>query len=502
MKRVAFSLGLVALGLLLVAGAGRLHQPLHIQRQAHDLIHAEPIDNAPPLVVFSTVALGGFSGLIADILWMRAGQLQLEGNYLELVQLADWITSLQPRFADGWVYHAWNLAYNVSVMFQRPEDRWRWVRHGIALLRDRGLRYNPRSATLYRELSWLFQHKMGTPSDSAFRFYQQSWAAEMSRLFDGPGPDYLAMADVPSTRAELLRLRAMPELIAALNRAGYDPFTYEWPPDERMPEFMDILRDSAAGTALLDHLRLRMLIDHYRLDPQSMQAMEIELGPMDWRLPHAHALYWAWRGRRYAHGFEASALDRAIFQNLAENFYQGRLVIDRDAGLFLPSPNPDSWPFVLAAYEEFMSERDLQTMRVAYLNFMNRALSIMYMHNRMTEAEEIFERIERQFPEEVDGRALADYAVAQMVDRVEHMLPSEALALVQGAWMQHYFWIALGEDERAAGYARLARETWAGYMAPRREHPDWMERTGLPPLDTIRRQARQLARENWPGQVR
>lgn len=87
-------------------------------------------------MAFTTVALGGFRGIIADMLWMRASELQNEGKFFELAQLADWITKLEPRFPTVWAFHAWNMAYNISVLFPDPEDRWRWVQQGIRLLRD------------------------------------------------------------------------------------------------------------------------------------------------------------------------------------------------------------------------------------------------------------------------------------------------------------------------------------------------------------------------------
>ena len=37
-------------------------------------------DGTPPVVAFSTMALGGFRGIIADILWIRAGDLQQKGK--------------------------------------------------------------------------------------------------------------------------------------------------------------------------------------------------------------------------------------------------------------------------------------------------------------------------------------------------------------------------------------------------------------------------------------
>ena len=79
---------------------------------------------------------------------MRANDLQHDDKYFEAAQLADWITDLEPHFAQVWDFQAWNMAYNISVKFKENapgdySDRWRWVDRGIELLRDRGLRYNP-----------------------------------------------------------------------------------------------------------------------------------------------------------------------------------------------------------------------------------------------------------------------------------------------------------------------------------------------------------------------
>ena len=84
-----------------------------------------------------------FAGLISNVLWIRANDLQDEDKFFEMAQLADWITKLEPHFVQVWIVQAWNMAYNISVKFKDFADRWRWVRRGIELLRDEGLRYNP-----------------------------------------------------------------------------------------------------------------------------------------------------------------------------------------------------------------------------------------------------------------------------------------------------------------------------------------------------------------------
>ena len=89
------------------------------------------------------MALGGFRGLISNFLWIRANDLQQEDKFFEMVQLADWITDLEPHFEQVWAFQAWNMAWNISVKFKDFSDRWRWVERGIELLRDDGLATTP-----------------------------------------------------------------------------------------------------------------------------------------------------------------------------------------------------------------------------------------------------------------------------------------------------------------------------------------------------------------------
>ena len=234
---------LFVLAALAAAGALNLRL-LDLRARAH-LTQAPPTENMPPSVALTTVALGGFRGILADVLWMRAGAIQEEGRYFELVQLSDWIVKLQPRSPPIWAYHAWNMAYNLSVLMPTPEEKWRWVRNGLVLLRDEGLRLNPGSARLHQELAWLFFHKLGTDDDSSAAYYRDRWAAEVD--------------------------------------AGLAP-----------------------------------------LDPPLVRAIETRLAPLDWRTPHAHAIYWATAGLPYARTpFDDLALRRIVYQSLMRRIALG-----------------------------------------------------------------------------------------------------------------------------------------------------------------------------------
>lgn len=152
---------LLVLTLFMLVTSAITQRALNEERKALGLTLTEPLENAPPVLAFTTVALGGFRGLIANVLWLRANGLQQDGKYFEMVQLSDWITKLQPHFAMVWRFQAWNMAYNISIKFPDQKERWSWVQRGIELLRDEGIKYNPHEPTLYQELAWFFQHKIG-----------------------------------------------------------------------------------------------------------------------------------------------------------------------------------------------------------------------------------------------------------------------------------------------------------------------------------------------------
>ena len=98
---------LMALG---VWGNHRTQLSLNHMRSNLHITRLEPLENAPPVLAFTTVALGGFRGLIANYLWMRAADHQENGRYFEMLSIAGWITKLQPTFHAVWNQQAWNLS--------------------------------------------------------------------------------------------------------------------------------------------------------------------------------------------------------------------------------------------------------------------------------------------------------------------------------------------------------------------------------------------------------
>ena len=138
-------------------------------------LRANRPESAPALAEGAFAALGGLRSIAAEVVWFRADRLQEEGRFVELAQLADLLTFMEPHTPEVWSYAAWNLAYNISIMMPTHEDRWRWVLAGLRLLRDEGLRLNPGSRELCRELAWMFELKIGADLDAAGALYRRKW---------------------------------------------------------------------------------------------------------------------------------------------------------------------------------------------------------------------------------------------------------------------------------------------------------------------------------------
>lgn len=199
-KTAAVAAGALALaaGLFAAAGAGNARM-LGARRAWRGAVEGGGDSEMPPDVAATTILLGGFRGLAADWLWMRAGDLQDKGRYFELAQLSAWIARMQPRSPAIRAYHAWNMAYNLSAMAGDADGKWRWVREGVRLLEEDGMRDCAGSAALHRELAWLFLHKMGSGDDPEAGFYRQRWAEEARGRTAERGsvfPDAAAMAEI------------------------------------------------------------------------------------------------------------------------------------------------------------------------------------------------------------------------------------------------------------------------------------------------------------------
>lgn len=309
-------------------------------------------EEMPASVAILTTALGAFRGLIVDMMWYRTEMLKRDGKYAEADTWAGWITKLQPRFGQVWVFQAWNMAYNISVETYTPEERWGWVQKGIHLLRDEGIPYNESNILLYKELSWQFLHKVGQNTDDMHWYYKSELAREFEILLGDQAEggttqqvidSFAKIANAPDSVDGLMSQdKAVAQLVADLAALGHEADSellkqigfiqmYEragalhYMTDEQKQRLYEdeeidgglepIARDDERSETLdklLNVLRKSTLKREYNMDAQFMlKLMKDEVWddveeakqfgedrervpmPLDWRHPGSHSLYWS-----------------------------------------------------------------------------------------------------------------------------------------------------------------------------------------------------------------
>jgi hypothetical protein len=436
---------------LCVAGAAALMEPINTQRK--DLQLDMGLENTtaavPPNIILETAALGSFRGLLVDFLWYRVNQLKEEGKFYEINTLSQFITTLQPRFPQVWAFHAWNMAYNISVTTNTPQERWSWVNNGIRLLRDQGIIYNPRAVRLYRELSWIYFHKVGQMSDDMHWYYKSQLAREWEEILGVPNPDastsqvidrFRLVADaLPTLRQVRASSPEAAELLDKLTALGVKPdeqflrkidrlmmFTYSQ--DARLlgvnlhdlprtlgiqPQVIELIQNPKYGKAfptLLAHLRKRVIVDVYHMKPQKMLSLMEEFGPIDWRHPAAHGEYWASLGVDVANELRdptsADLLNtyRQKLHSFQDLTRSGRIVFDPLTGTIDMLPDPRFIPAYDKAFNDAiaMAERTKQkhvetSYGPGHENFLLMATVYMYLYGDQAEAQKYFLRAKKLY---------------------------------------------------------------------------------------------------------
>lgn len=521
---------LVASGLVSVrvaASAGR-----------HRLSYTDRAEDSDPPQVALGIAMGAFRGLFVNWLWIRAENLKQAGKYYEAIDLARTITRLQPRFPRVWAFHAWNMAYNISVATQTAEERWQWVQAGIRLLRDEGIPANPNDLLLHRELAWIFLHKVQGYSDDANPYYKRRHAEEWTIAL-GPPPRRSSelrttvaaieahaawlqrIADAYATLDEVFAAEPLArELVERLRQVGVEPgpavlrMIEESRAAQRMaseirmqPELREgseaaraLLADPAfrpAWQVLVPHIRKRLLVDVYRMEPDRMIRYTRRFGPLDWRHPATHALYWAQRGvdnaltrvdPRTRKDYDFLGADRVVLHAVQELYRSGTLQFDLlSPQYYLATTSPDYIEIYASMLEELTEREEAQfregfgaditgrTYRyyaAGYENFLRDAISYLYRRGQREQAAALFQRLRtweginvneaHKFEVEF-GQSLEEFANRQIYERIES--PNVALQEIAGALQGAYIeGLLAGDDDVFREQFEYARRFHQEYM--------------------------------------
>lgn len=630
------ALVLAAVGIL---AAFMLTPAINQQRVDRQLTYdVEVGDSSNPAYALGA-SLGSFRGVLINVLWQRSEALKQEGKFFESNNLAEYITTLQPRFPDAWDIQAWNMAYNISVKTKTAEERWDWVNKGMTLLRDRGIPNNPNAVVLYRSIAWIMGHKMSGSTDDMHWYYKsrvaetwqtllglpsEEWVlkpefrdpanrplaedldalehgewlatkqfeqiAQManvylkkadreegdyrpSNYFTTLSPDNLARfyADHPGLQSVVQELEAITgpsgealELglntrtlrafgrlqmfqdagyslnspaVNSIETVGLDALSlYRWLTEREAktvlnlnPRLTQAQADQFAQAnpdrqlvnlvPMLNLLRAVALVSEYHMDPAFMLKTMEQFGPIDWRHPAAHALYWSALGTLRAEEWTQNKeridfinANRNIIHNLQHLAHTGKInyrpkvagmgefgseTIDHSPDIRMIPAYDTAWNNVMAKIEagDFGEKKRTQTFANGHENFLQAAVYLYYYDGQEARARDYFARVKELYEDNAQSPAaeageyelgLPDFARVRLDDDLGFQWKQLIDVRIKMAWKY-----GLAERSRAVMKRHLdsAKATYDGFLEERqttaRADLDVQARQNLPPFEEL-----------------
>ncbi len=114
-----------------------------------------------------TLILGGFRGPYVVYQWIQVEEEKRRKIHFDLIDRYTTIATLQSDYPETWIFHAWNLAWNIPVQWESLPRKYDWIRRAIAFLRE-GYRKNPHSARLIAEMGRIYSEKLGRSQEAFY----------------------------------------------------------------------------------------------------------------------------------------------------------------------------------------------------------------------------------------------------------------------------------------------------------------------------------------------
>ncbi|QDU72760.1 hypothetical protein [Mucisphaera calidilacus] len=238
-------------------------------------------------------------------------------------------------------------------------------------------------------------------------------------------------------------------------------------------------------TRVIAFLRARAIWTEYRMDPQHMLRLIEKYGPMDWRHPAAHAIYWASLGVERTRvvfdqdRFDILNTDRNVIHGLQVLMFTGRLTHDPFMGSVDLLPDPRFIPsYEKAVFEgsERAGDVDLDRKGVisqfesGYENFLHKAIEFSYFYGDVEMAQSYYTKLRDRFGDKHGDRryelALDEFVMAQMV--MSKDMRQNAIALIDAMITRGLAeGLAKGDVENFARRLEIAEEMHRWYQGER-----------------------------------
>jgi len=203
------------------------------------------------------------------------------------------------------------------------------------------------------------------------------------------------------------------------------------------------------------------------MDVRLMMKVDEDYGPLDWRLPETHAIYWAMEGIREAKTSKLLPLRRIIYQSMQLASRRGKVIENKFENKLEYSANVEIIPKANAAYLEMMeldpSSKD--HISQGHRNFLIRAIRDLYLENRRGSALEWFTYGKQMYPDLwYEDADIDKFVVQNVIEDLESMNPNDFRNMIEHYIMRGYFNLARGENDLYLGNIGLARQVRAKFM--------------------------------------
>lgn len=449
---------------------------------------------APPGVALSNVFLGPFRNLLVNALWLRMERLQKQGKFFEMVQLADWILRVQPENGTVAQYLAWNMAYNITVTQQNYETRRRWIRKALETLQT-AMKYNPNNRILYREMGWIYQHKLGDELDNAGPYYREKMAEENFRIFGGVhSPDWKQLAAEPVSWEAFYAKNPLLKRICSDREEDLEKVFFE---TGALPEKL-ILND-ADKEKLTTFLRNIVIRKDLLIDPEHAAWIEETYGKLNWLLPEAFSIYWGSMGLKKIQDDETLHCQRLVSQGLKMMMLSGRIIYaDGKPGknyIRLPDFN-----LVDGACREIKKTADLTSGGIQYSGyhyFLMDVVEMLYLYGYKDRAEKYYKILEEEVPTETKGRSLQEFVMARVREKIQVFRNEQLQTTVSSFILQSIFAFANDADDDAQEMLKSAEMIYKAYLKLH-DSDEERERLRLPPFKDFKRNVTDLVLKRFP----
>lgn len=495
--------------------------PMNELRETHQLV-LPPLPKTVSSSALLTPLLALGRAPLVDYLWLRATKLKDEGRIFDAYQLAQWICELQPKFPSVWAFQGWNMAYNISVTQKSAEERWRWVRNGYELIRDKGIPLNPNNTQLYRELAWILFHKVGDLLDEWQGYYKLQFALQMQDIL-GPPPqgferagrlagdyyrsyDFERLAAAPQKMDELLRDSGVAAFANKLDTFGYDVRqngvylglaasladgtlevrnAAENRKEDQRVALQTVFNDPAfkpAQRALEDYWRAWRVRNELKMDLAKIIEINKTFGLiLDYRLPESHALYWSVlgveksRGTRLNYDIHLLNTRRLEFFCLQKMFHRGRIAMSRDSKAGEPPLMQPDIRVAKVLFDAFMRDSEQfeknknegpisQNFITGFVGFTRTAILRYHELGMNKEAQEFFDYLKQYYPDRMYERGLSGFLELQFREDKKVYDYRTSLARIEAMIFRGLLHYAYDEDEEAVRFLKRAKELYDTYQ--------------------------------------